>query len=173
MSRIKWAIAGALVALVAIATYCYFNRTELTKEHGKLATTYAVDTAGLRSLRLWHDSSLAGEEPIPRKDARGIVHTERVAADKVIATGEKRVANLEKQLRPGWLRFVAEADYGLPDQRPMLQGLLTAKVGLELRIRRSLFAKAYVEQPLADLAPGNVPRPRTYHVGLRQEFRIF
>jgi hypothetical protein len=155
-------VVGALI--LGGAGYCYYSQYHLPKQQAALTTTYAVDTSTITHSRAATDLILRGEAPLPRAQARRIVKGERQVSDKALRTSEKRVANLQKQLKPGWVKLFGEVDYVLPAER--VEGALSARVGAMIRIRQNTNIIGYVSQPISGMGQ------RTYHVGVRQEIRI-
>lgn len=163
--RLKWAIAGALVAVAVLFTVCYLTRRPLAKAEAKLERTYTADTTHYAIDTAATNRALDADSAKPATKAA--VKAERKSAGKALATSDKKNRNLTKQLSGGWLRLFGEADYAIPDAQPLLEGTLAARVGVELRVRQSTYLRGYVDQAI--FGTGR----RSYHVGVRQEVRLF
>lgn len=156
-----WAVGAALVLLLGFIGYCH--RKDLPQQQAVLDAQAHSASATLKLDRQATDSILDSLPP----PAKRIILAERAGCTELVSTCTKRIENLQKQLRPGWLKVFGEADYELPDRKPLLQGTLAARVGILLRVRPGTWAQGYISQPLTGVGA------RSYHVGIRQELRIF
>jgi hypothetical protein len=164
---LPWVLAVALGGL-AYWQNCY--QEKLAVEETKLETVYVERTKTLTRVRQITDSFIKTDTVFRDTTVQRLVKDERAACDAVVEACEKRVANLKKQLRPGWLMLFGEADYALaPFDKPLLKGDLSSKVGISLRIQRDLYLRAYRFQPLA----GDTLVRASWNVGIRKDLRLF
>lgn len=170
------------VAAILLAGLLYWQncvQSDLVEEGTKLDSVYVADTLQLTKQKARYtplrDSVLKNvaknlnDSALVKKTLHAADSTIN-ACERVKLTCEQRVANLKQQLKPGWLKVWGEGNYQLPPlSEPLLKGSASLKVGVSLRLNRTTFAQAYLDQPLT----GDTALKRTLNVGIRKEWRLF
>jgi hypothetical protein len=161
---IPWGIAAALT----LGLYHTWRQGMLVEQKTRLDTVYVERKVTQAKVQFVTDSILKTDTVFRDTTAKRIVADERRACDAVVSTCEKKVKNLEAQLKPGWLKIYGAGSYELPpSSKPLLNGTSSVAAGVSLRITRNLFLEGEYDRALTG------SRGEVWRIRARKDLRIF